>query len=159
MLEPTLTDAVASSEVVVVSGPTTSASAGLAEPFRTDPAAGVNTAVSCAVDAANDVEQATVALCPLGVTAVFTQPLIAVAPSLKVTVPQSAVPLLELEVTVAISVTPWFVTAAAGDDSNAVVVGWEAAGVGAFCTGAVVLLLAVVLPPGPVAVTTQVMCR
>ena len=74
VLEPTLTDAVASSEVVVVSGATTSPSAGLAEPFRTDPAVGVNTAVSCAVDAANDVEQATVALCPLGVTATFTQP-------------------------------------------------------------------------------------
>ncbi|MGA8721056.1 MAG: MYXO-CTERM sorting domain-containing protein [Solirubrobacteraceae bacterium] len=74
---------------------------------------------------------------------------------MKVTVPQSAVLLLELEVTVAISVTPWLVTAAVGDDSNEAVVGCEAAGVGAAITVAVLLLFAGVLPPRPLAVTTQ----
>ena len=63
---------------------------------------------------------------------------------------------LELEVTVVINVTPWLVTADVGDESNAVVVGCEAAGVGAATTVAVLLLFAGVLPPSPVAVTTQV---
>jgi hypothetical protein len=37
-------------------------SIGLTEPLRTEPALGVKTAVSRALDAANDVEHATVAL-------------------------------------------------------------------------------------------------
>jgi hypothetical protein len=59
---PTLTELDASSEVEVESGPIVMPSVGLLEPFKTEPAAGVNVAVRCTVDAAKDVEQATVAL-------------------------------------------------------------------------------------------------
>ena len=123
MLAPTVTELATSSEVDVESGPTVRLSAGLTDPFRTEPAVGVNTAVSCAVDAANDVEHATVALWPLGVTGMFAHPLIVALPSSNVAAPHSAVLLLAPEVTVAISVTPSLVTAVAGDANRAVVVG------------------------------------
>ncbi len=98
---------------------------------------------------------ATVALWPLGATGMLTQPPIAAPPSANVTVPHRAVLPVVTELTVAISVTPWFVTAGVGEASTAVVVGCEAGGVGAATTTAVFLLLAEVLPPGPCALTTQ----
>lgn len=52
---------------------------------------------------------------------------------------------LELEVTVAINVTAWLVTADAGDASSDVVVGCDAAGVGAATTVVVLLLFTEVL--------------
>jgi hypothetical protein len=155
VLDPTLTEGDTSRSVALESGPTVMASAGLTDPLRTEPVAGVKTAVSCAADAANEVEHATVALWPLGVTGMFTHPPIAPPPSSNVTAPHRAVLPLVTEVTVAISVTPWFVTGAVGEDSNAVVVGCEAGGVGAAATAPVFLLLAEALPPGPFAVTTQ----
>ena len=155
MSTPTVTELATLSEVDVESGPIARLSAGLTDPLRTEPAVGVKPAVSFAVDAANEVEQATVALWPLGVTGMFAHPLIVVPASSNVTDPHSAVLVLAREVTVAISVTPWLVTAAAGDARRAVVVGCEAEGVGAAATAAVVLLVAGVLPPGPRAVTTH----
>lgn len=134
-------------------------SAGLTEPLSTEPAAGVKTAVICAADAANEVEHATVALGPLGTTGMFTHPAIAPPPSSYVTAPHRAVLAVVTEVTVAISVTPWFVTGAVGDASNAVVVGCEAGGVGAPTMTAVLLLLAEVFPPGPFAVTAQTIVK
>ena len=155
MLSPTVTELVTSSEVDVESGATVMLSTGLTELFSTEPAVGVKTAVSCAVDAANDVEHATVALWPLGVTARFAHPLIGVPPSSKVTAPHSAVLLLAPDVTVAMSVTVSLVTALPGDASSAAVVACEARGVGAATTATVVLLFAEVFPPRPLAVTTQ----
>jgi hypothetical protein len=122
VLAPTVTDEAASSVVELVSGPTARLAPGLLEPFRIDPEAGVNTALSCAVDAANEVEQATVALRPSGTAGMLAQPPIAAPPLSNVTVPHSAV-LLVPAVTVAISVTFWLVTGALGVASRPVVVG------------------------------------
>jgi hypothetical protein len=155
VLEPTLIEGDASSDVAVESGPTVMLSVGLTEPLRIEPVLGVKTAVSCAFDAANDVEHATVALWPRGVTGMFAHPRIAPPAFSNVTAPQSAVLPAVTDVTVAISVTPWFVTGAAGEVSKAAVVGCEAGGVGAAATVAVLLLVAEALPPGPLAVTTQ----
>jgi len=88
----------------VASGAIVSLSLGLAEPMRIDSEVGANTALSCAVDAANDVEQATVALVPLGAAGRFVQPRIDAPPFWNVTVPQNAV-LLVPPLTVAINVT------------------------------------------------------
>ena len=159
MLDPTLTKRETSRDVAVESGATVMPSAGLTEPLRTEPVVGVKTAVSCAADAANEVEHATVALGPLGTTGIFAHPPIAPPLSSNVTAPHRAVLPLVTEVTVAISVTAWFVTGAVGDASNAVVVGCEAAGVGAGTMTAVLLLLAEVFPPGPFAVTTQTIVK
>jgi hypothetical protein len=134
-------------------------SIGLTEPLRTEPAVGVKTAVSCARDAANDVEHATVALWPLGVTGMLVHPLIGPPFSSNATAPHRAVLPLVTDVTVAISVTRSLVTGAAGEASTAVVVGCEAGGMGAAATAAVLLLFAEVLPPGPLTVTTQTIVR
>src|SRR5690348_7096750 len=109
VLAPTVIDEAAFSVVELVSGPTTRFVPGLLEPLRIDPDAGVNTALSCAVDAGNEVEQATVALRPLGTAGMPAQPLIAAPPFSNVTVPHSAV-LLVPAVTVAITVTLSLVT-------------------------------------------------
>jgi hypothetical protein len=154
VLEPTVTEDAAVSVVEVESRPTVSRAPGLVEPLRIDPEVGLNTARSCAVDAANDVEQATVALRPLGTAGMLAQPGIAPAPFSNVTVPHRAV-LLVPAVTVAINVTLWLVTGALGVASSPVVVGWEAAGICATVTTPNGPLGLEALPPGPVAVTTQ----
>ena len=66
----------------------------------------------------------------------FAQPSIGVQASSKVTDPQSAVLVSTIDVTVAISVTRWLVTALAGDTNRAVVVGSDPAGIGAAAAGA-----------------------
>src|SRR5262249_44790132 len=106
------------------------------------------------VEAAKDVEQATVALCPLGTTGVFVHPAIAAPPFVNVTLPHSAV-LLVPAVTVAIRVTFSFVTSAIGVTRRPDVVGCDATGIGDATTTAVRLELADVVPPAPVALTTQ----
>src|ERR1700733_15044701 len=122
-----MTDPEGSSEVELESGPTASVPAELDEPFKMDPAVGVKTALSCALDAANDVEQATVALWPLGVTAMFAQPLIATPPFSNVTPPHRAV-LLVPAVTVAIRVTVWLATGEDGVTSTLIVVDCDTTG-------------------------------
>ena len=99
-----MTDDDASSDVDVASGAIVSNSVGLAELLRIDPDVGMNTAISCAVDATNDVEHANVALVLLGPTGMFAHPLIAAPPFSNVTVPESVV-LLVPALTVAINVT------------------------------------------------------
>ena len=66
----------------------------------------------------------------------FAQPSIGVPASSKLTDPQSAVLVSTIDVTVAISVTRWLVTALAGDTNRAVVVGSDPAGIGAAAAGA-----------------------
>jgi hypothetical protein len=82
-------------------------------------------------------------------------PSIGAPPSSKVTVPHNAVLVVKIDVTVAINVTGWLVTARVGVASRLVVVGNDPGGVGAPATAAVLPLLAAVCPPGPLAVTTQ----
>src|SRR6476619_4359832 len=82
------------------------------------------------------------------------QPGIAAPRLVNVTVPHRAV-LLVPAVTVAISVTFWLVTGALGVASSSVVVGCDAAGMSAALTIAVFAVGTGVLPPGPFAVTTQ----
>jgi hypothetical protein len=151
--EPTVTELGRVSEVEVESGATERLT-WPEEPFRIEPAGGVKVALIWTAEAANDVEQATVALWPLGVTGRPTQPPTGVPPSAKVTVPPRSV-LLVAELTVAISATVWFVIGAVGEARTAVVVGCEAGGVGEATTTAVLLLVADVLPPAFRAVTTQ----
>jgi hypothetical protein len=62
VLDPTSIVGDAPKEVELESGLTVRGSTGLDEPFRIDPAVGVKMVLSCAVDAGNEVEQATVAL-------------------------------------------------------------------------------------------------
>ena len=78
----------------------------------------------------------------------------AAPPFSNVTFPQRAV-LLVPAVTVAINVTLWLVPGEAGVTSRLLVVGCDATGIGDAITTAVFLVLAGVLPPGPVAVTTH----
>jgi hypothetical protein len=104
-LAPTVTDAETSSDVELESGATASPRLALAEASRIDPVVGVKTALSWAVDAANDVEHATVALWPLGATARSAQPPMGTPLPSNVTVPHRAV-LTVPAVTVAINVTP-----------------------------------------------------
>lgn len=61
-----MTDDDAVSVVELESGAIARLAPGRLEPFRIDPEVGMNMALSYAVEAANDVEQATVALRPLG---------------------------------------------------------------------------------------------
>lgn len=70
---PTSIDDGADSVAELVSGRVARLVPGLLEPFRIDPGAGMNTALSCAVDAANEVEQATVAPRPLGAAGMFAE--------------------------------------------------------------------------------------
>jgi hypothetical protein len=121
MLEPTLTDDAAASLVELVSGPIARRVAGLLDPCRIEPEAGTNTALSCPVDAANEVEQATVALLPFGTAGMFAQPPMAAPRFSNVTVPHRAV-LVAAVLTVATSVTLWLVTGAPGVVSRLVVV-------------------------------------
>ena len=92
----------------------------LVEPATIAPALGVKIAVSCAVDAANDVWHATVTLCPLGVTGMPAQPLIGVPSSSKDNVPDGAAP-VTVDVTDEINVTFSLVTAVLGDVRSTVV--------------------------------------
>ena len=139
---PVLTLGDASSDVELESRPTTTVSPGLTEPARIEPAVGENAALRLAVDAANEVEHATVALWPFGVTARSAHPSIGAPPSSKVTVPKSAVLVLTIDVTVAINVTGWLVTALVGGASRLVVVGNGPAGVwAAVRTGPAVALV------------------
>ena len=123
VLTPTLTLGDASSEVELESGPTTNVWPGLTEPATIESGPGEKTALRLAVDAANDVEHATVAPWPLGVTGMFAHPAIGASPFSKVTVPDSAVFVVTTDVTVAINVTDWLVTARSGDTSRLVVLG------------------------------------
>src|ERR1700748_464145 len=82
------------------------------------------------------------------------QPGIAAPPFANVTVPHRAV-LLVPAVTVAMSVTFWLVTGALGVSSSSVVVRCDASGGVAALTIAVSAVGTGVLPPGPFAVTTQ----
>jgi hypothetical protein len=123
-LAPTVTEDSASSDVELESGATGNPLLALTEPFRIDPTVGVKTALSCAVDAANEVEHATVALWPLGATGRLAQPPMAAPSSSKVTVPHRAV-LTVPAVPVAINVTQWFVTGIADATNRSVVVGCD----------------------------------
>jgi hypothetical protein len=114
-----LTELDASSDVELDAGSMATLSIGLLDPVRTEPALGVNTAVSCAVEAAKAAEQRAVTLCALGETGTSPQVGIAAPPFSNATVPDgNGAPMLEL--TVAVKVTVSFVTAVPGDASSAV---------------------------------------
>jgi hypothetical protein len=115
----------------------------LVEPVTFEPAVGVKTAVSSAVEAANDVRQTTVTLWPVGVTDTFAHPRISLPPLLNETAPDGA-PALTLEVTVAIKVSVSFATGAFGDANRVVVLAAVTTAVSAELTGPP-------LPPGLVA--------
>jgi hypothetical protein len=117
------TEGDASSTVEVESDPTVTLWPGLTDPARIELVAGANTAVRLGADAANEVEHATVALPPVELTARFAHPAIGAPLFSKVTVPHADVPVLTIDVTVAINVMDWLVTAAVGETSREVVVG------------------------------------
>jgi hypothetical protein len=102
-------------------GPTGRLATGLTDPVRNEPAVGVNTAVSCAVEAAKTVEQPTVTLCALGETRTSPHVLIGEPRFSNATFPAGyGAPMAEL--TVAVKVTGSFVTAVSGDAASAVAV-------------------------------------
>ena len=119
VLCPTKTVLDTSSDVVLVSGPTLSWLGSLVEPATSEPSAGVKAAVSCADEAGNEVWQTTVAVDPVVETGSFAQPPIAVAPFMKAIDPDGW-PADASEATLAISVTPWFVTDELGDTVSVV---------------------------------------
>ena len=114
----------ASSEVELGAGPTRTLSIGLTDPVRNEPSLGVNTAVSCAVEAANAVEQSAVTLCAVGETGTSPHVPIVAPPFSNATVPAgNGAPIAEL--TVAVKVTVSFVTAVPGEACSTVAVAFE----------------------------------
>jgi hypothetical protein len=133
VLAPTFTVFDASTEIKLESRPTLTLPIALVEPVTFEPAAGVKTAVSSAVEAANDVQQTTVTLWPVGVTATFAHPLISSPLFVNVIAPDGAAA-RTLEVTVAIKVRVSFATGAFGDASRVVLLAVVTIAVGAELT-------------------------